>query len=96
MAEGDGASDPALAAPGIGGPAVLSKPEEPVKSAPGKRRGRARDIGAIGCAETTAAVSAKSDETSLDDEIKNLRGQLAQKLRLQNAKLKKMLERFDR
>jgi hypothetical protein len=32
----------------------------------------------------------------LDDEIKNLRGQLAQKLRQQNAQLKKMLERFNR
>ncbi|KQV12197.1 hypothetical protein ASC97_13605 [Rhizobium sp. Root1203] len=37
---------------------------------------------------------AKSE--SLDDEIKQLRGQLAQKLSLQNAHLRKMLERFDR
>jgi hypothetical protein len=33
---------------------------------------------------------------SLDDEIKQLRVQLAQKLSLQNAHLRKMLERFDR
>ncbi|MDE3761518.1 hypothetical protein GOC40_28795 [Sinorhizobium meliloti] len=32
---------------------------------------------------------------SLDEEIKMLRSQLAQKLRLQNVQLKKMLERFD-
>ena len=96
VAEGNGASDPALEASGIGGPVVLSKPEAPVKSAPAKRRGRIRDNGAIGGVEPTAAVSGKSDESSLDDEIKNLRGQLAQKLRQQNAKLKTMLERFDR
>ena len=36
------------------------------------------------------------DEVALlDAEIKMLRNQLAQKLRLQNVQLKKMLERFD-
>ena len=34
------------------------------------------------------------EATSLDDDIKQLRDQLAQKLRLQNAQLRKMLERF--
>ncbi|CAD7047925.1 hypothetical protein RHAB21_03845 [Pseudorhizobium halotolerans] len=39
----------------------------------------------------------QSDDTiSLDDEIKVLRAQLASKLRIQNAQLKKMLERFER
>ncbi|ASY66508.1 putative 21.7 KDA protein IN SYRB 5'REGION (ORF4) (plasmid) [Sinorhizobium sojae CCBAU 05684] len=32
---------------------------------------------------------------TLDEEIKMLRSQLAQKLHLQNVQLKKMLERFD-
>ncbi|MGK9338502.1 hypothetical protein [Sinorhizobium meliloti] len=35
------------------------------------------------------------DVATLDEEIKMLRNQLAQKLHLQNAQLKKMLERFD-
>jgi hypothetical protein len=34
-------------------------------------------------------------EGSLDDEIRVLRRQLAEKLRLQNAQLRKMLERFE-
>ncbi|EJZ17856.1 hypothetical protein RCCGEPOP_28634 [Rhizobium sp. Pop5] len=33
---------------------------------------------------------------SLDDEIRMLRDQLARKLTLQNAQLRKMLERFER
>jgi hypothetical protein len=62
-----------------------------------KRRGRAKRV------EAVAAVSPKppvvytiSAELSLDEEIKVLRGQLARKLRLQNAQLRKMLERFAR
>ncbi|NTG75555.1 hypothetical protein G6M02_19695 [Agrobacterium rhizogenes] len=35
------------------------------------------------------------DAVSLDEEIKQLRSQLAQKLLLQNIQLKKMLQRFD-
>ena len=36
------------------------------------------------------------EAANLDDDIKQLRDQLAQKLRLQNAQLRKMLERFER
>lgn len=36
------------------------------------------------------------EAADLDEEIRNLRGQLAEKLQSQNAQLKKMLERFDR
>lgn len=36
------------------------------------------------------------EAADLDEEIRNLRGQLATKLQSQNAQLKKMLERFDR
>lgn len=39
---------------------------------------------------------ASSDTMNLDEEIRVLRGQLASKLQLQNAQLKKMLERFER
>ncbi|CAN7752470.1 hypothetical protein [Rhizobium sp. LjRoot258] len=42
---------------------------------------------------TTSAVS--NDLQDLDDEIRQLRSQLAKKLQLQNAQLRKMLERFD-
>jgi hypothetical protein len=34
--------------------------------------------------------------TSLDEEIRLLQGQLASKLRIQNAQLRPMLERFER
>ncbi|NEI17436.1 hypothetical protein GR220_36635 [Rhizobium leguminosarum] len=37
-----------------------------------------------------------ADQMNLDEEIRVLRGQLAGKLKLQNARLRKMLERFER
>jgi len=43
-----------------------------------------------------AAPIVSNDFQDLDDEIRQLRSQLAKKLRLQNAQLRKMLERFDR
>lgn len=47
--------------------------------------------------ETAVSEDPFLDEaTSLDSEIRQLRDQLAQKLRLQNDQLKKMLERFER
>jgi hypothetical protein len=36
------------------------------------------------------------EAASLDEDIKQLRNQLAQKLRLQNAQLRNMLKRFER
>jgi hypothetical protein len=48
-------------------------------------------------AQVSLGVDTASDDTiSLDEEIRVLRGQLAAKLQLQNAQLKKMLERFER
>ncbi|NTI78604.1 hypothetical protein [Rhizobium rhizogenes] len=45
----------------------------------------------------SAPAPAVSDDTiSLDEEIKLLRNQLARKLQLQNAQLKRMLKRFER
>ncbi|MCF1464865.1 MULTISPECIES: hypothetical protein [Rhizobium/Agrobacterium group] len=48
-------------------------------------------------AQVSLGVDTASDDTiSLDEEIRVLRGQLAAKLQLQNAQLRKMLERFER
>ncbi|MBB3646331.1 hypothetical protein FHX14_002528 [Rhizobium sp. BK619] len=60
-----------------------------VEVAPRKQRSRGKKVGAI------SHVS-HADEMSLDEEIRVLRGQLAVKLKLQNAQLRKMLERFER
>ncbi|ARO32472.1 hypothetical protein NXC14_PA00192 (plasmid) [Rhizobium sp. NXC14] len=46
--------------------------------------------------ESFSQVILTADELSLDEEIRFLRGQLARKLKLQNAQLRKMLERFER
>ena len=43
-----------------------------------------------------SAPTVSDDTISLDEEIKLLREQLAHKVRLQNAQLKRMLERFER
>lgn len=75
---------------------VAPKAEAIVRAAPDKRKGRARETKAVDDTQASAVVPAKSDEISLDEEIRVLRGKLASKLRLQNKQLKKMLERFDR
>jgi hypothetical protein len=68
-----------------------------VESKPRKRVGRARKPELIDTTQVLPDVSIPSDDTlSLDDEIRLLRGQLAKKLRLQNAQLRKMLKRFER
>ncbi|MDH4441315.1 MAG: hypothetical protein QE284_13120 [Rhizobium sp.] len=71
---------------------------ETSKAVPTKRKGRTRTVEAVVAASkaTPAALAASNEEVSLDDEIRALRGQLVRKLRLQNAQLKKMLERFER
>jgi hypothetical protein len=71
--------------------------EKTVDAAPARRRRRARQIARAVVAKSSPAVPSVSDETtSLDDEIRELRRQLAGKLSLQNAQLRKMLERFER
>ncbi|MGQ3294393.1 MAG: hypothetical protein ACT6U0_19545, partial [Shinella sp.] len=88
-----------LALPDIGATRAYppQKVEETVKPAPAKRRGRAKTIEAVAVvSQTSPVVPAISDEMTLDQEIRVLRDQLASKLRLQNAQLKQMLERFDR
>jgi hypothetical protein len=70
----------------------------PVEGIARKQRPRAKKPEQVGVtAQVSLRVDTASDETmSLDQEIRVLRGQLAAKLQLQNAQLKKMLERFER
>jgi len=64
---------------------------------PRKQGGRARKPKPVETAQVPPARSIPSNDTlSLDDEIRVLRGQLAEKLRLQNAQLREMLWRFER
>jgi hypothetical protein len=68
-----------------------------IKIKPRKQLGRARKPKVVDTTQVPPDVSIPSDYTlSLDDEIRVLRRQLAEKLRLQNAQLRKMLERFER
>jgi hypothetical protein len=48
-----------------------------------------------GLPPSAAAPSVSDDTISLDEEIKVLRSQLARKLQLQNAQLRRMLQRFE-
>ena len=63
-----------------------------------KQRGRVKKTKtAVVISQVPPVAHAASDDTmSLDEEIRVLRGQLAIKLQMQNAQLKKMLERFER
>ncbi|QEE43228.1 hypothetical protein FVA81_00820 (plasmid) [Rhizobium sp. WL3] len=74
-----------------------SNVEDASEAVPAKRKRRSRTVEPIVTASKAppVVVAASDDETSLDDEIRALRGQLVRKLRLQNAQLKKMLERFE-
>ncbi len=63
---------------------------------PGRRRRKKVDVLDV-VPQSSADAPAVSDDTlSLDEEIRVLREQLASKLQLQNAQLKRMLERFER
>jgi hypothetical protein len=66
-------------------------------------RNRVVDRGAVAIrdlndveAPAASKIAPLEERVSLDDEIKQLRNQLARKLHLQNNQLRKMLERFDR
>ena len=78
-------------------------PERPSKVAPKASVSRTAKRPAAADKEpapqSPSVVSANplfDEAANLDDDIKQLRDQLAQKLRLQNAQLRKMLERFER
>ncbi|CAN7676570.1 hypothetical protein [Neorhizobium sp. LjRoot104] len=74
------------------------KPSQTGEGATRKRSNRGRKAEAIEVVPPPSpSVPAVSDDAiSLDAEIRLLRDQLARKLQLQNAQLKKMLERFER
>ncbi|MBY5460814.1 hypothetical protein HFO89_31570 [Rhizobium leguminosarum] len=67
-----------------------------VKVAPRKQRSRRKEAVAISNGSQAFQIVHAADEMNLDEEIRVLRGQLAVKLKLQNARLRKMLERFER
>ena len=79
---------------------------KPQRKPPAKREGRAKKAQADVVAKSVAAVDRApvppsrdpffDEVASLDEEIRALRSELAQKLHRQNAQLKKMLERFHR
>lgn len=89
--------DPAQVMAGAGGQLADTELENSAP-APAKRNRRVKKVDAVaGGAEIPPAAQSATDKmTSVDDEIRQLRFQLAHKLRLQNAQLKKMLERFER
>ncbi|MBY3122878.1 MULTISPECIES: hypothetical protein [Rhizobium] len=71
----------------------------PVGEGPTRKRSRrskkAKTI-AVVLPPSPGATAVSDDAVSLDGEIRLLRDQLATKLRLQNAQLKRMLDRFER
>ncbi|MBB3163845.1 hypothetical protein HFO63_33920 [Rhizobium laguerreae] len=71
----------------------------PVGEGPTRKRSRrskkAKTI-AVVLPPSSGASAVSDDAVSLDGEIRLLRDQLATKLRLQNAQLKRMLDRFER
>ncbi|RFB88794.1 hypothetical protein B5K11_25430 [Rhizobium leguminosarum bv. trifolii] len=88
------ATDPALSGgTGIAVTAAQTKIKRAVEVAPRKKRGRGKEAVAVA---NFSQVNDTADEMSLDEEIRTLRDQLAKKLKLQNAQLRKMLERFER
>lgn len=68
----------------------------PAPRAPAPRRHRNRAAEAVAGPQLANAPTAAAQAINLDDEIKLLRSELNSKLRLQNAQLKTMLERFER
>lgn len=92
------AADPALSDE----PATIAreapKPSQTGKGATRKRRKLVKSTELVEAVlpPSPAAPSVPNDTISLDEEIKLLRNQLARKLQLQNAQLKRMLERFER
>jgi hypothetical protein len=100
-------NDPIIAVPSSG---QISIPAEPSRTPPlkpsknGEKKGIQHEVqGAVAFSsqhdvESLSSLEdhASEDALSLDDQIKHLRNQLAQKLHQQNDQLRSMLERFDR
>ncbi|EGE56463.1 UNVERIFIED_ORG: hypothetical protein GGI63_006247 [Rhizobium esperanzae] len=87
-------TDPTLSGgTGIAVTAAQNKIKRAVEVPPRKQRRRGKEAVAVA---NFSQVNDTTDEMNLDEEIKVLRDQLARKLKLQNAQLRKMLERFER
>ncbi|NKK87379.1 hypothetical protein GFL80_24725 [Rhizobium leguminosarum bv. viciae] len=67
-----------------------------VEVAPRKQRSRGKKAVPVKNFSQVSEVAHTAEEMNLDEEIRVLRGQLARKLKLQNAQLRKLLERFER
>ena len=61
-----------------------------------KRSKRGKNAEIIKTVPPPSRIAVADDEVALDEEIRLLRDQLARKLHLQNAQLKRMLDRFER
>ncbi|MBX5230648.1 hypothetical protein HJC06_30380 [Rhizobium sp. NLR9b] len=74
------------------------KPSQPREGATRKRSSRAKKAErlAVVIPPSLSALTASDDAINLDEEIRLLRDRLKRKLQLQNAQLKRMLERFER
>lgn len=92
------ATDPALSDDADTAARNAQKTSPPDKGATRKRRRRGKTAATIEAVPPPSPeVPTVSDNAiSLDEEIRLLREQLARKLQLQNAQLKRMLERFQR
>ncbi|CDZ54388.1 hypothetical protein [Neorhizobium galegae] len=92
------AGDPALSDEADTAARDAPKPAQTDESAAPNRRTRGKTAPAAEAVlSPSPAIPIVTDNAiSLDDEIRLLRGQLARKLQLQNAQLKRMLERFER
>ena len=75
-----------------------SKPSRTSEDTPRRRNRRGKKAEAVEVVPQPSPVVAthSDDAISLDEEISLLRGQMITKLQLQNAQLKRMLERFER
>ncbi|MET3615995.1 hypothetical protein ABID16_004344 [Rhizobium aquaticum] len=68
----------------------------PIPRTPAPRRHRNKSAESAAGPQLANAPTVTAQAISLDDDIKLLRSELVGKLRLQNAQLKTMLERFER
>ncbi|KAB1083676.1 hypothetical protein F4V91_29860 [Neorhizobium galegae] len=92
------AADPALSDNAGTAAHDAPKPSQAGEAATRKRstRGQKAAKGEAVAPSSPGAPAVSDDAIRLDEEIRLLRDQLARKLQLQNAQLKRMLERFER
>ncbi|KRB62158.1 hypothetical protein ASE04_20005 [Rhizobium sp. Root708] len=93
-------SDEVVPSPASAPQAGISKPQISARSRKTAVPGRQAKPVELPASRTEVQPSSRADISTeiheLDDEIKHLRRQLAERLQSQNAQLKKMLERFER